>query len=123
MSKVEEKQVTLNDYLRILIRRKWLILLTFLCFTGSAVAFSLLTTPIYQACTTILIEKEGGMEDYIFSISTMMKPESKIRNQVEIIKSRTLAEAVAGSLRQFLSSIKAYETLFQRSLQIRPLEF
>jgi capsular exopolysaccharide synthesis family protein len=94
VSKIGEKQITLNDYLRILIRRKWLILLAFLCFTGSATAFSFLITPIYQACTTILIEKEGGMEDYIFSISTMMKSEAKIRNQVEIIKSRTLAEAV-----------------------------
>jgi len=94
VSKVEEKQVTLNDYLRILLRRKWFILLAFLCVTGSAAAFSFLITPIYQARTTILIEKEGGMEDQIFSISTMMKSESKIRNQVEIIKSRTLSEAV-----------------------------
>jgi polysaccharide chain length determinant protein (PEP-CTERM system associated) len=92
--KVEAKQITLSDYLRILFRRKWLILLTFFCFTGAAVALSFLITPIYQACTTIMIEKEGGMEDHIFTISTMMRSEAKIRNQVEIIRSRTLAEAV-----------------------------
>jgi capsular exopolysaccharide synthesis family protein len=94
VSKVEEKHVTLNDYLRILIRRKWVIILAFLCFTGSATAFSFLMTPVYQACTTIMIEKEGGMEDRIFTVSAMMRSESKIRNQVEIIRSRTLAEEV-----------------------------
>ncbi len=121
MSKVEEKQVTLNDYLRILIRRKWLILLTFLCFTGSAVAFSLLTTPIYQACTTILIEKEGGMEDHIFTMSTMMRPESKIRNQVEIIKSRTLAEAVVEAVLESPHK-KALQNMAMTTSKVPPLK-
>jgi succinoglycan biosynthesis transport protein ExoP len=90
----EEKQTSLNDYLRIISRRKWLIVLTFLCFTASAVAFSLLTAPIYQAVTTVMVEKQGGMDDYIFTGAAMMRSESKIRNQVEIIKSRSLAQAV-----------------------------
>ncbi len=94
MPKAEQKQITPHDYLRILIRRKWLIFLIFVCLTGSAATFSFLMRPIFQACTTVMIEKEGGMEDYIFTMSTMMKSDSKIRNQVEIIKSRTLAEAV-----------------------------
>lgn len=94
MSKTEEKQVTLQDYLRILISRKWLISLCFLCFAGSATAFSFLISPVYQGRTTILIEKEGKMEDQIFTISSMMQSETKIKNQVEIIKSRTLAQAV-----------------------------
>jgi tyrosine-protein kinase Etk/Wzc len=94
VTKTEEKQVTWNDYVRILAGRKWLILFTFLCLTGSAVALSFLMTPVYQACTTIMIEEEGGMEDRIFTVSSMMRPDSKLRNHVEIIKSRTLAEAV-----------------------------
>ena len=98
MPQSDERQNTLTDYLRILLRKKWLILATFLCLVGSAAAFSFLMTPIYQASTTIMIEEEGGMEDYLFSMSTMMRSESKIRNQVEIIKSRTLAEAVVDAV-------------------------
>ena len=94
MTKSEERQVTLNDYLRILAKRKWLILLTFTCLTGSALAFSFLVAPIYQACTTIMIEEEGGMDDHVFSMPSMMRPDSKLRNQVEIIRSRTLVEQV-----------------------------
>ncbi len=98
MSKTEEKQATLNDYLRILIRRKWLILLCFFCLAGSATAFSFLATPIYQARATIMIQKEGKMEDQIFSISSMMQSDSRIKNQVEILKSRTLAQAVVEAI-------------------------
>jgi capsular exopolysaccharide synthesis family protein len=94
VTKSEEKQVTLNEYLRILAGRKWLILLTFLCLTGSALAFSFLMAPVYQACTTIMIEGEGGMDDHIFTMSSVMRPDSKLRNQVEILRSRTLAEGV-----------------------------
>jgi capsular exopolysaccharide synthesis family protein len=110
VSKTEERQVTLNDYLRILIRRKWLIILTFLSFLGAAVGFSFLATPVYEAATTIMIEKEGGVEDHIFSVSTFMKKEVAIKTQVEILKSRTLAEGVVDAI---LSSPdkKAFENM------------
>jgi capsular exopolysaccharide synthesis family protein len=94
VTKTEERQATLNDYVRILARRKWLILFTFLCLAGSAAAFSLLMTPVYQACTTVMIEEEGGMQDHIFAVSSMLRPDGKLKNHVEIIKSRTLAEGV-----------------------------
>jgi polysaccharide chain length determinant protein (PEP-CTERM system associated) len=98
VSPKEEKQTTLNDYLRILVRRKWLVLFCFLCLVGSATAFSFLIAPVYQGRTTIMVEKEGKMEDQIFSLSSMMRSETKIKNQVEILKSRTLAQAVVEAI-------------------------
>jgi polysaccharide chain length determinant protein (PEP-CTERM system associated) len=94
----EEKKITFADYLRILLRRKWLIFLTFISFLGAAIVFSFITTPVYEAATTIMIEKEGGMEDHIFNISTFMKKEVAIKTQVEILKSRTLAEGVIDAI-------------------------
>lgn len=121
MPSSEEKQISLNDYLRIIFRRKWLILLVFLCLTGSAVAFSFLMTPVYQACTTIMIEKEGGVDDYIFTGTSMMRSDSKIRNQVEIIKSRSLAQAV---VQEVLGTPqrKALEAMFAGRNQAPPSE-
>lgn len=116
MSQTEERQATLNDYLRILIRRKWLILLCFLCLAGSATVFSFLVTPIYQARATIMVQKEGKMEDQIFSISSMMQTETRIKNQVEILKSRTLAQAVVHAIldspqkKAFRNMIKTKQT-------------
>ena len=94
----EEKRIGFADYIRILSRRKWLIVLTFISFLGAAVGFSLIATPVYEAATTIMIEKEGGMEDHIFSVSTFMKKEVAIKTQVEILKSRTLAEGVIDAI-------------------------
>jgi capsular exopolysaccharide synthesis family protein len=94
----EEKRITFADYIRIFSRRKWLIVLTFICFLGAAVGFSLIATPVYEAATTIMIEKERGMEDHIFSVSTFMKKEVAIKTQVEILKSRTLAEGVIDAI-------------------------
>ncbi len=121
MPNSEEKQIGLDDYLRIIFRRKWLILSVFLCLTGSAVAFSFLMTPVYQACTTIMIEKEGGMEDYIFTGASMMRSDSKIRNQVEIIKSRSLAQAVVQEVLSTPQS-KVLEAMFAGRNQVAPSE-
>jgi polysaccharide chain length determinant protein (PEP-CTERM system associated) len=129
VAKTEEKQVTLNDYLRILSRRKWLILLCFLIFAGSAAAFSFLVAPVYQGRTTIMIEKEGKMEDQIFTITSMMQSETRIKNQVEIIKSRTLAQAVVDAVlespykRTFNETVKTkYSTLPLKDLMIRGIQ-
>jgi len=94
----EEKKITLADYLRILLRRKWLVILTLISLLGAATGFSLIATPVYEAATTIMIEKEGGLEDHVFNISTFMKKEVAIRTQVEILKSRTLAEGVIDAI-------------------------
>lgn len=117
----EEKRITLADYLRILFRRKWLIVLTFISFLGAAVGFSLIATPVYEAATTIMVEKEGGMEDHIFSVSTLMKKESEIKTQVEILKSRTLAEGVIEAI---LSSPykKAFENMVRSKNGILPTQ-
>jgi len=104
----EEKKITLADYLRILLRRKWLVILTLISLLGAATGFSLIATPVYEAATTIMIEKEGGLEDHVFNISTFMKKEVAIRTQVEILKSRTLAEGVIDAI---LSS--AYKEAFE----------
>ncbi len=121
MPNSEEKQINLNDYLRVIFRRRWLIVLVFLGFTGSAVAFSFLTKPIYQASTTIMVEKEGGMDDYIFTGAAMMRSDSKIKNQVEIIKSRSLAQAV---VRELLSTPqgKAFQNVFATKHRTSPSE-
>jgi capsular exopolysaccharide synthesis family protein len=117
----EEKQINLSDYLRVIFRRRWLIALVFLGFVGSAAAFSFLTRTIYQASTTIMVEKEGGMDDYIFTGTAMMRSDSKIRNQVEIIKSRSLAQAVVHELLSVPQG-KAFQEAFAATKRTSPSE-
>ena len=93
-----QKEVSFQDYLIILKRRKWIVLSAFLIILLSAGVFSFTTQPIYESSTTLMIEEDGGMKKEIFEISSYMKQETMIKNQVEIIKSRTLAESVLQAL-------------------------
>lgn len=93
-----QKEVSFQDYLIILKRRKWIVLSAFLVILLSAGIFSLTTQPIYESSTTLMIEEDGGMKKELFEISSYMKQETMIKNQVEIIKSRTLAESVLQAL-------------------------
>ncbi len=114
-----QKEVSFQDYLIILKRRRWIVLCAFLIILFSSGIFSFTTQPIYESSTTLMIEEDGGMKKEIFEISSYIKQETMIKNQVEIIKSRTLAESV---LQALLSSpfrkIWEQEVLRKRAEQI-----
>ncbi len=100
MAEPEERQVTLHDYLRVLYRGRWIIALAFVVTAVAALVFSFLVSPIYEAKTTIMIEQDGGMQQSLFGVSGFMERETQINNQVEILKSRTLAEEVLAWLQR-----------------------
>jgi tyrosine-protein kinase Etk/Wzc len=116
-----QKEVSFQDYLIILKRRRWIVLSAFLIILLSSGIFSFTTQPIYESSTTLMIEEDGGMKKEIFEISSYMKQETMIKNQVEIIKSRTLAESV---LQALLSSpfkkVWEEEVLRKRSDKVNP---
>lgn len=116
-----QKEVSFQDYLIILKRRRWIVLSAFLIILLSSGIFSFTTQPIYESSTTLMIEEAGGMKKEIFEISSYMKQETMIKNQVEIIKSRTLAESV---LQALLSSpfkkVWEEEVLRKSSEQVNP---
>ena len=94
MIEAKESPSTLKDYLRIFQRRKWIILLSFLVVTGFSIFFSFIATPVYESKTTLMIEEQEGMEGQIFKVPGLIQKEVRIKNQVEIIKSRTLGKKV-----------------------------
>lgn len=89
-----QREINFQDYLIILKRRRWIILASFLIVLFSAGIFSFTTQPIYESSTTLMIEEDGGMKKEIFEVTSYLKQETMIKNQVEILKSRTLAESV-----------------------------
>ena len=72
----------------------------FVITSVAALIFSFLVNPIYEAKTTIMIEQDGGMQQSLFGAGGFMDRETEINNQVEILKSRTLAEEVLSGLRE-----------------------
>jgi uncharacterized protein involved in exopolysaccharide biosynthesis len=52
-----QRHRTLYDYFKILIKRRWLILLVFFAVVGYTALKTLTATPIYSATVQILIER------------------------------------------------------------------
>jgi tyrosine-protein kinase Etk/Wzc len=90
----------LQDYWRVIWRRKWIVILTVVVITGSAVVFSFIQTPIYEASATLHLKeaKEGPGQIDMFGGTSFLPTDTEINTQVEILKSRTVMEEVARRL-------------------------
>jgi len=93
-----ERQVTLTDYLHIILRRKWIIALCFAAVLGSTLYFTFTTPPVFEASATLMIEEKGGMQRALFEFPTSAEQTTMIANQVELLKSRLVAEEVVRKL-------------------------
>ncbi|MBN2411866.1 polysaccharide biosynthesis tyrosine autokinase [candidate division KSB1 bacterium] len=93
-----ESQFNFNDYIRVLYKGRYVIIISFLLVMLITVYYTFTTEPIYEAGAKIMIEEQAGVGESLFDITSMMKKETMINNQVEILKSRTLAEQVINKL-------------------------
>ncbi|MDZ7374414.1 MAG: polysaccharide biosynthesis tyrosine autokinase [candidate division KSB1 bacterium] len=101
MQEPYEQQVSLTDYLRVLYRGRWIIAITFLITVLTTAFFTFTAEPVYQASATVMIKEEGGVSDVLFGgVAGALRRDTEINNQVQILKSRTLAEEVIKRLRQ-----------------------
>ncbi len=108
---LDEEQVSLQDYLRIIYRGRWLIAISFLVVMVGTLYFTFTAPKVYEAMGTIIVESQGSMERSIFDIGYMSNQTTLITNQVEILKSRRLAEKVVRSLeeRPFRDSLAIFQ--------------
>jgi len=93
-----EQQITLGEYLRIIQRGKWIIILCFSVVFAATVYYTYTAQPIYEASAMVMIKDDAGIKRQLFQMTNPMQQESRINNQVEILKSLTLAEIVMDSL-------------------------
>src|SRR4030067_2201560 len=91
-------QPTLQHYLAILLRRRWLIVSCFLLIFAGTVLITLTTTPVYESSTKIMLDEERGIKKEVFQISSFVKQETMLKNQVEILRSRSRAKKVLEAL-------------------------
>jgi uncharacterized protein involved in exopolysaccharide biosynthesis len=98
MEELQERHVSFNDYLRIFYRGRWIILTTFLVVMAITAYVTFTAMPEYEGAAKIMIEEKGGMEQSIFDIGGFINQATMVNNQVEILKSRMLAETVVKRL-------------------------
>jgi len=93
MTSTESSQPGLQDLLRIIMRRRWIVLGAFLTVLLSSIIFSFRQPNIYEANVSLLVQRDNKP-----ILGMMMETEQSrnmINNQVEIIRSRSLASEAA----------------------------
>ncbi len=89
---------SLQQYLAISFRRRWLILSCFSLILAGTLIITFTTPPVYESSTKIMLDEERGIRKEVFEISSFVKQETMLKNQVEILRSRNLAEKVLETL-------------------------
>ncbi|MCK4272849.1 hypothetical protein KAX22_09370, partial [bacterium] len=117
----DHKQNNLRDYVQVMWRRMWVIILVFLVVFGTVLVETFRMKPVYQASATLEIQKTGDSGalslESLFTEGLGVGGEKEIYTEVEIIKSWPVAEdAVRLSGHQLVldKSKPIYEKLFKR---------
>ena len=106
-----EQQISLSDYLRILYRGRWIIAISFIVVLAVTVLYTLNADPVYEASSKVLIESNSGVQGSFFDVGYFGNQNTMVANQMEILKSRTLAERVVKRLD--LSDVRDSLQIFQ----------
>jgi tyrosine-protein kinase Etk/Wzc len=92
--------VSWRDYVRIFYRGRLAILLTFLVIFAGSILITFTTEPVYEASVRLMLVDQSSVGQSLFDFTSMMTKETLMNNQVEILKSRTLAEGVVRDLKR-----------------------
>jgi len=95
----EEQQIDLRDYLRVILKRKWTIITVFAVIVISGAIHTFTTTPVYQANTRLIIEKENPKVVSIQEVLAVDAGADYYQTQYKIIESRAVAREVIKRLR------------------------
>ncbi|RJQ54959.1 MAG: polysaccharide biosynthesis tyrosine autokinase [Actinobacteria bacterium] len=114
-----EATLELQDYLKVLKRRKWVIIEALLVVVAAAVIVSLLQTPVYEATTTLLIrEKDIGSTLFGQILPELsMQPERSVQTQLDLVKLKPILGTVIEKLDL---SVSPEQLMTKVSVEARP---
>jgi succinoglycan biosynthesis transport protein ExoP len=96
-----EGQHPLEDYWRVIWRRRWIIALVVSITTASVLAGSFIVTPIYEASAILRIKGQKSSvlgSDILSYDASVLSSREEINTQIEILKSRSVLEEVIDKL-------------------------
>jgi exopolysaccharide transport family protein len=105
-----EEHIDLRDYLRVILKRRWTVMTVFAIIVISVAIYTFTATPIYEATTRLVIERENPN---VVSVEEVMAVDASgtdyYQTQYKIIESRTVAREVIRRL-----NLEASEEFFPR---------
>ncbi len=57
---IKEEKIHLRDYVRVMLRRMWIVIVSLIISVTTVTIFSFKATPIYQATTQVMIDRESS---------------------------------------------------------------
>jgi succinoglycan biosynthesis transport protein ExoP len=121
---VTASERTFEEYVRLFYRSRWAMLGIFCAVVVSSIVFSSIVRPVYEAHSVLMIEPRTAKEGLssVLDVSGYIQPGtfnvSVINNQVEILKSYSLAESTLESLKNLYGTEKI--SLFRSDKGIPP---
>ncbi len=94
-----QRHAELYDYINVLFRGKWVILITFAIVCGASVLFTWSRPWIYESHAKLLISSEKSHNASSLFLGMMGQEERNIKNEVEVMRSKPLLNATARLLR------------------------
>ena len=90
-----ESPYSLKDIFRVVWKRLWIVMLVPLVCVGTAVAFSLFQTPVYEASARLMVDQEPPSDDQQLPLGANIDGLQQLtQTMVEAIPSRPVAEEV-----------------------------
>lgn len=87
-----DTEVHLTDYLKVIYKRRWLAIATFVIVAGSVTVYTFSATPLFEARVQILIEKEAAnVVDFKAAYEQNQVTDDYYQTQYKILQSRLLA--------------------------------
>ncbi|MCA0269716.1 MAG: polysaccharide biosynthesis tyrosine autokinase [Bacteroidetes bacterium] len=93
---LQRSGAALNDVLMIIMKNKWLIMWSFILFLAGSVIYVKSKSPVYQAKGVIFVDK-GNSAPQVMDLLGAGKS-SSVGNDVEILRSRVIAQQVAARI-------------------------
>jgi len=100
MRKIEEEEMSLQDYIRVLFKRKWTVFTVIITALLAVLIVNFFMSPVYKATTTILISQSGAQQAIFGGVegNPIFGGADEIETSIEILKSYSIAQGVAERL-------------------------
>ncbi len=97
----DSEVMKLQDYIQIILRRKWIVIAAFITVFITSVIYTINSDPVYEASATVLVNTQGKSQGGLLLFDpTGFGVTQNLNNELEILKSRSVANAVAKKLLQ-----------------------
>jgi tyrosine-protein kinase Etk/Wzc len=101
-NRTEIKEVTLQDYLDLLLRRKWTVLVAFVVIFSASVYYNFSQPPVYESVATFIIESSEPMIPMLSGVK-MAEPARPFEFYNAVVTSRIFREVAAQQIMESLA--------------------